>query len=96
LDVVKYLFEGFGLTADDARACKNKKLNCCISYGYLGVAKYLIEVVGLTANDAREALDGEVFRSASVMQYLKVEVLKDPAACLFHGIKARLKSKVQQ
>jgi len=55
LPVVKYLREGFGLTADDARAEMNEALRSSAVFGHLAVVKYLREGFGLTVEDARVA-----------------------------------------
>lgn len=93
LDAVKYLKEGFGLTVDDARVQSNLALRCSARNGHLEVVKYLMEGFGLTAEDVREANGHQYCYHPGVERYLKVVILKDPAACLLHGIRSRLKDQ---
>ncbi len=56
LDIIKYLHQEFGLTADDARVSNNFALREACSKGYLEIVEYLHEGFGLTADDARSCV----------------------------------------
>lgn len=51
--MLKYLREGFGLTAADARADNNRALWLAAANGHVEMLKYLREGFGLTAVDAK-------------------------------------------
>ena len=53
MEVLRYLHQGFGLTAHDARACS--ALKCSVREGHLAVVQYLCEGFNLSKADAHKA-----------------------------------------